>query len=455
MLFRSEALDRAQTILERSAVYGASTMSNNVAQVRANFRIGMTAEGYLYGSFDSNDAVASGTPGQTAVALGIPLPDAWTHVALSFDGTALKLYMNGNLVKTELTGLIPANGLVDYVQEALPGNANFPVLGNGYMSVPCAVVLGARALDKKAYEVSDKTTWASFDEFYAGYLDEVRVWDGARSADDIVADMKRRYSFADVSAQRDAIYAAWADGATRNDNDGKAMLPPELVMHYNFQTLPGATDAKYVAFEPSGFSKNVRNLCKIEGYNVPGDIYCGWWYLARDVRSTVYRNWRVVPWIQNTVGHLPPLDGSTVDSEYWSKWYGGLTAASEVGAEEGIVFPNTATPYPYVLFQGDRHYHQQDLVRKLGLIPIPDRVSKQYDFDLRTAVVGTSDLVPLGGAFARRCGTARARPTPGRSRSATTTPTASPTGGKPWRRPATARPTASAGTRSSPTTGAR
>ena len=400
---KPEAFDRAQTILERSAVYGASTMSNNVAQVRANFRIGITAEGYLYGSFDSNDAVATGTPGRTATALaGSPLTEGWTHVALSFDGTTLKLYMNGILMGSMPTGLIPANGLVDYVQDALPNMGNFPVLGNGYMSVPCAVVLGARALDKKAFEVSDKTTWASFDDFYAGYLDEVRVWDGARSAADIAADMKRRYSFADVSAQRDEVYSAWADGATRNDNDGKAMLPPELVMHYNFQTLPGATDAKYVAFEPSGFSKNVRNLCKIEGYNVPGDIYCGWWYLARDVRSTVYRNWRVVPWIQNTVGHLPPLDGSTVDSEYWSQWYGGLTAAGEVGVGE-IVFPNTATPYPYVLFQADRYYHQQGLARKQALELIWGSVAKQYDFDLRTAVVGTSDLVPLGGAFAKRC----------------------------------------------------
>ena len=402
---KPEALDREQTILERSAVYGASTLSNNTAQVRANFRLGITKDGYLYGSFDSNDAVASGTPGQTAVALAnnIALSErTWTHAALSYDGKALRLYINGNLVAIQPTSLIPANGLIDFEQDAWPNMPYFPVLGNGYVSVPCALVLGARALDQTAFAVSTNTTWASFGDFYAGYLDEVRVWDGVRTVDAIVTDMNKRYSFADVSAQRDETYAAWAKGATRNDNDGKDMLPPELVMHYNFQSLPGATEAADVAWEPSGFTKNVRNLCKIEGYNVPGDIYCGWWYAAKAVRSTVYRNWRLVPWIQNTAGHLPPLDGSTVGSEYWSAWYGGLTPASEVGVD-GIVFPNTATPYPYVLLQADRFYHQQNLDLKRDMNLIEDDVASAYAFDLRTAVVGTADLVPLGGAFAKRC----------------------------------------------------
>ena len=400
---KPEALDREQVIIERSAVYGASTVSNNLAQVRANFRIGITADGYLYGSFDTNDAVPSGTPGGTATALGGRLTEDWAHVALSFDGTNLRLYKDGLLIKTMQTHLIPANGLVNFVEDAVPNMANFPVLLNGYKSVPCAVVLGARAQTRQALEVSEDTAWTDYGDFYAGYLDEVRVWDGARSADEIKADMYKRYSFADVSAQRDEVYAAWRDDATRNDNDGKAMLPAELVMHYNFQALPGAVEATDVAWEPSGFTKNVRDNEKIEGWNVPGDIYCGWWYgMKEGVRSTVYRNWRLVPWIQNTVGHLPPLDGSAVDSEYWSKWYGGFASAGEVGVGE-IVFPNTANPYPYTVFQSERYYHQQGLDRRKGLGVITAGVSKAYEFDLRTTVVGTSDLVPLGGAFAKRC----------------------------------------------------
>ena len=42
-----EDVSRDQVILERVAVYGASTMSNNVAKLRANFRIGIRADGRL------------------------------------------------------------------------------------------------------------------------------------------------------------------------------------------------------------------------------------------------------------------------------------------------------------------------------------------------------------------------------------------------------------------------
>ena len=400
---KPDVLGREQVIIERSAVYGAATLSNSVAQVRANFRIGITTNDVLYGCFDTSDAVASGTEGQTATVLGsLVTTSAWTHVAFSFDGTNLKLYMNGNLVRTEQTHLVPANGLIVYLQDATPGAEFFPVQENGYKSVPCAMVFGASVKTSAALEISKDSAWTDFGDFYAGFLDEVRVWDGARAEADIVADMGRRYSFADVSAQRDTVYAAWRDGATRNDNDGKAMLPVELVMHYNFQAIPGAVEAADVAWEPSGFTKNVRDNDKIEGWNVPGDIYCGWWYDAKTVRSTVYRNWRLVPWIQNTVGHLPPLDGSAPDSEFWSKWYGGFTAANELGVD-GIVFPNTANPYPYTMFQAERFYHQQGLDKRNVLGLVVDNVVSNYMFDLRTAVVGTSDLVPLGGAFAKRC----------------------------------------------------
>ena len=408
-----EDVSRDQVILERVAVYGASTLSNNLAKVRANFRLGITG-GSLYGLFDTSDAVDSGSGNGTTRVTGLRLTaNKWTHVALTFNGQTLALYMDGTLLNSVQTKQIPANGLISFVEDAVPDMSNFPVLNNGYTSVPGALVLGAQAVEVNGISISDKSSWNSYTNFYAGYLDEVHVWDGARTATEIEGSWRKRYSFDDVAAIRETVYQAWKSGATRNDNDGYANLPAELVVCYNFQTLPGATSAADVAWEPSGFTKNVRNLGKVEGNNVPGDIYCGWWY-ATPVRSTVYKNYRLVPWIPNTVGHLPLMDGSTVDSQFWSESYGGMTVASELnihtnatGAEVGlekIVFPNTANPYPYYIYTTERRYHEFKLEQMCSKLGILDRdVEKRYAFELRTTIVSSSDLLPLGGAFAKRC----------------------------------------------------
>ena len=402
---RPEALDRQQTILERVASYGASTLSNNTARLRANFRIGLTADGRLYGAFDNSDAVATGSDGSSAFVYGtVPAADAWTHVALTFDGATLTLYVNGTPMPAVKTSLMPANGTMLLQQESNIG-ASF---SESYVTMPCAFLIGASARTRQAIELGEKTAWSDFGSFYAGYVDEVRVWDGARALSQIKESMASRFSFADVAAQRDEVYAAWLNGATRNDNDAMPTLPAELVQHYSFQTLPGAVNAADVAWEPSGFTKNVVDNVRQNGYPIDGDIYCGWWK-ATPVHSTVYRNYRWVPWVRNTCSHLPLLDGSCLDSQYWSDWFSGVVFANETYADtpdygtRKIVFPNTANPYPYSIHQGDRTAHRDSLA---ALQAIESGVKDQHDryrFEMRGAFVGTTDLVPLGGAFAKRC----------------------------------------------------
>ena len=411
---KPDDVSRKQVILERACWYGASTLSNNLAQVRANFLLGIREDGYLYGLYDTSDAVASELDVGAARVVGLKLAtNEWTHIALTFNGKVLNLYMNGTAVASEPTTAIPANGVVTMLPDAYAGMLTFPILENGYDTVPSAMVMGAKATGRYGVGVSTNTTWDAYTDFYAGYLDEVRVWDGARSMNEILGAMRKRYSFADVSALRDEVCDSWKAGATRSDNTGKPILPPELVMHYNFQTLPGAADPKHVAWEPSGFTKNVKMNGRVDGWDVPGDIYCGWWYDA-PVRSTVYTQYRVVPWIQNTVAHLPPKDGSTIDSRYWSEFFGGMTLSNEVDVSK-IEFPNTANPYPYYLYTSERYYHKDRLERMARLAPLGEVGSDadvssvgvhstltNYLFEMRSTFVGFSDLVPLGGAFAKR-----------------------------------------------------
>ena len=411
-----EDVSREQVILERAVNCTPDTLSNNVSKVRANFRIGITADGYLYGQFDTTDAIETGSGDSSPKVVSIfpQVAGEWTHVALSYNGSELRIYVNGKMSGMFQTSLIPANGIIVTAQDAVPDNAAFPVLVNGYEVQDSALVLGARALTKSALQLKpatdmNKTTWADFDSFYAGYIDEVRVWDDVRTGEQLHDSMGKRFSFADVKALREEVYDSWRRNGTRNENDGYPNLPAELVMHYNFQTLYGGTDAASVAHEPVGFSKKVVDNVRVDGDVVPGGLFCGWWYGLKDtVGSTVYRNYYIVPWIPNTCAHLPFLDGSAGDSWYWSEYLGGVAYVSEIlpgstAADPRILFPNSANPYPYQNYVGDRSYHRSAIRLLYDTEPAACReLYNRCNFDARTGLVGCSDLVPLGGAFAKR-----------------------------------------------------
>lgn len=401
-----EDVSRDQVVLERVCYYGADSISNSVSRLRVNFRIGIMADGRVYGQFDTSAAVESGSgDGSTFVVGGALTANKWTHVAVAYDGKTFSLYVDGRFVKGTVSSQIPANGIYALNQEARPDDSSSLVLGHGYRTVPAAMVLGARATAASGVELSAASTFEdSYGSFYAGYVDEVRVWDGVRTAAEIAETYKTRLSAADVKSMRDSVYTAWAAGATRNDNDGLDTLPAELVLHYNFQTLPSGVTPEYgdVAYEPFGFTKNVQDAARADGALIPGDIYCGWWY-ETPVHSTVYGNYRWVPWIPNTVGHLPMMDGSAVDSHYWAENVGGVCLASESGTT-AFTFPNTMTPYPYYSFLSDLTWR----INKLSMLSettgdsAVTELYNKYLFQLRSGFVGSSDLVPLGGAFAKR-----------------------------------------------------
>ena len=412
-----EDVAREQVIIERVINCTPTTLSNNVTKIRANFRIGLTAEGHFFGQFDTADAIESGSGDSSPKVVSVFPQEAgkWAHVALTYDGAVMTLYVDGKEAGSFQTTLAPANGILVLEQDAVP-NTDFPVLPkSGYKVQPSAVVLGARAAGAGAFVLSDKTTWAAdfnTNQCYAGYVDEVRVWDDVRTRDQIATWKEARLSFADVKALRDEAYNVWRRNGTHNDNDGYPNMPAELVIHYNFQTLYGAVDAVDVASEPVGFTKNVVDNVRVDGGLVPGGLWCGWWSALRNtVGSTVYDNYHLVPWIPNTCAHLPFMDGSTPDSQYWSKYFGGVAYASEVlpeldltssATEQAILFANSANPYPYYCYIGDRTYHGNALAM---LADLDNACLEKYNlwrFEARSGLVGCSDLVPLGDAFAKR-----------------------------------------------------
>ena len=392
-----EVAQKDVVIIERVCVYNGSTLQNNDQSIRANFRIGIDSDGCVYAEYEGT-TVDSGAVRVKGPELKV---GEWTHIAFRFDGNTAALHLNGEIAPSASlngAGLIPATGIDGVLQET--GNPVIPY--TGYRALPCANILGARALTPNAVSVDETTTWNDFSSCYQGWIDEVRVWDGARTPSEIHADYLKRYTNEDVSAFRETVFKAWRNGATRSGATG-IKLPSELLLHYNFSTLPGGSEPKNVIRTPAGFTSGViDNVRKPNGVSLKTSLDVGWWTSLSGIKSTVYFDYTFVPWIPNTVAHLPMMDGSSADSRYWSTYASGVIAN-----QDGYNYPNAANPYAGYVYR----YEKLHALNKLLQAPMLRsylydengiEMHKRYEFQLRSDFVGTTDLLPLGGAFAKR-----------------------------------------------------
>ena len=398
-------------LVERVCNYGPSTLSNNTSVIRANFRLGVDETGHAYGEYEGS------TPNSGSVRVTAPnllSTERWTHLAFAFNGTTASLYEDGEVAPVATApnaGLIPANGVSGIQQEYYT-----TVIPYGYVTLPCMTVFGAGALNGSAIALDAQTTWNDFGSFFKGWIDEVRIWDGARTPTEIHENYRARFTMDDIKNMRSnedktGIFDQWAAGARRSIVNGLT-LPAELLQHYNFVTLPGGVEPKNVLREPVEFQANVLdNVRKPNGKVLDSSLLAGWWSTT-PVRSTVYRNYCIIPWIGNTVAHLPFLDGSSPDSQYWSSGFAGVMSPLLQGFTS-YDYPDAANPYPYYFYRRDRFNRLEMLQAIEGgaaadsgsnatAVVSADSYAAKWQFQLRSDFIGTSDLVPLGGAFAKR-----------------------------------------------------
>ena len=188
----------------------------------------------------------------------------WTHVAMSYNGKSLVLYVNGSAKATAPTRLIPANGVTAIIQDPTYTNSFTQA---SYEAVPGALFIGGRPeiAANGGYDAFDTATinYGAMNngEWFKGYIDEVRVWDGARTETEIAQWYNRHMTMDDAATNRLEVYTHLmgpeAD-SSRNDNDGLKALTAELVQLYDFSTLPGSLNKDDVAQNPSGFDRAVR-----------------------------------------------------------------------------------------------------------------------------------------------------------------------------------------------------
>ncbi|MBR2839552.1 MAG: LamG domain-containing protein [Kiritimatiellae bacterium] len=394
-------------IVER-AVWSSVENPADDEYMRKNFQIAIK-DGYWYTKFDPV-GTASGGPVE-AVSKTAASKKKWTHLAATYDGETLVFYVDGVAERIVRSGLPPCYG-----SEAMAVTA-FQKYWFDIEYNLTAIIVGASAKtqaegapDGGALDLTRGLGWSRYTKFFSGWVDEVRVWDGARTAAEIRESMKTRMTSELAAKNRSEFYEAWSAGRFRyeknDDASTNADVPAELRYHWSFDSVFGADNENAVAAAPHAFGGARATMSRPEGYEIP------WWKTVLEgdgtvpgYKDTVYADTDWICWIPNTVAHLPRFDGTTLDSVYWSDDYKG-----DVSGTYG--FACTAEPVSrWTQFAcagiddklayratGSRHL----LVHTTSIVANSEQY-KLFRFTGRHLNQCGDDLVALGGAYAKYC----------------------------------------------------
>ena len=330
-------------------------------QIRHNFLLQLDELGAIHAQVD-NDALET-VSSVTAVSAGRLVPNKWAHVALVMDSVAdrLTLYVNGEYAAGVGAGLKPCNGVMLGSQFLMGPDSGLPADWTryyGYGFSPAPIVVGARDLNpwgivagpyetypwglRKSSTVAGQSQ-PEFDpdSFFTGWVDEIRIWDRCRTKDQIVNNKDRRFTKSDIEKINHERFRwemqGWGPGIASPGTNIVAVtslsdFPQKLLYHYSFDNLPdvmAARDrdtsfAEYFAADadpfPAGWHDDAVASARPSPFWTAPSWYhyrdtilphlIPWWFTATH-RSNVYTDYSYVPWIENTVAHMPqnpPLD---------------------------------------------------------------------------------------------------------------------------------------------------
>ncbi|NQU38887.1 MAG: matrixin family metalloprotease [Lentisphaerae bacterium] len=316
-----------QVIVERPFLLAQGNPDDLSARIRLNFRIGLDASGRPFAAYNG-----SGSQGVFVEALAGPnwalASNEWTHLAATYafqtpgQPGRLRLYVNGQLAKTFISDELPVTGYSGVANQFI----NFAPL-----------VIGAEDLNPGGF-LYGNFSLPNPTSFFHGWIDEVRVWDGARSAAEIVGTMRRSLTRAQATSEM-------------------VTASSSLVARYGFDDLP---DPQHEGVVPDGFAYTMSQIAPTNWTAI------NWWASAAPERSSVYTDYMYVPFISDTMEHfpvIPPLDIGDTNA-----------VTTNAFGDPIVLFPNPANPY------GDTHV-----------------TAHAFDFEGLTAV---SDVLPCRGAEA-------------------------------------------------------
>ncbi|MBT3192234.1 MAG: hypothetical protein HN341_06735, partial [Verrucomicrobia bacterium] len=277
--------------------------------LRLNFRLGLNANGQPFAAYNGlgSQLIFAEPESETQ---WIARSNEWVHIAATYEFQTtnqhgrLKLYIDGELAATTISDEVPATGFygVDFVY---------------YSTAP--LVIGAADANPLGSIPEGLLGLPEPEDMFQGWIDEVRIWDGARTQDDIVETMPNK-----ITRYKDA------------DNyidDGTGA--PVLMSRYGFDDVP---DPQHGGIVPEGFAATMSAIQPADWSSI------SWLSGSAPERTEVYRDYQYVVWCSDTMEHypdVPPMDigdpnvvSVTVNTNT-IPWTTNTTVA----------FPNPANPY--------------------------------------------------------------------------------------------------------------
>lgn len=269
-----------QILIEKPARISSGNIQAGT-NLRLNFRIGIEADGRPFAEYTGSGETPLLVNASTT-ASGVLAEDAWVHLAATYNGAELRIFVNGEMMGAVPSGERPANG---WVNGQIGSIFSSPMVIGAQDSQPGSIMGGTLIINGVYANTfpggAIALTPPLLSNFFQGWIDEVRVWDGAAEPSMIQANMMKQMRRTDIQT---AI-------ATSSPDSGS----PRPYYHYSFDDLP---DPDYSPVVPHGF--DLLNGRPNDG-SYPG---IPWWRTDPN-KSLVYDDYHYVHWMENTVAHLP------------------------------------------------------------------------------------------------------------------------------------------------------
>ncbi len=306
--------------------------------LRHNFRLGLrqTVGGFLPfanytgagTTFADSTTVPKASP--TVVSGEAIKAGEWNHIAVSYDGKRLVLLLNGVENTSVACSLIPANGVISVKNDGLDDVQR-------YTSRTAPLMIGAGPAESAWFSSlgnpKDDTPFTEyFANAYKGFIDEVRIWNGARTATQIFEKRRSTFTQAELLAFRVNVFNARRNGQGYYEPN----TPAAPLAIYTFNDLLAGT--RIAADETTGTPAYAANEPweRYPGQQVVGD--------ATVPGSFTFRR-KGIQQTRLDSGH-PRITEETLptDQELFTSYY-TLTAAKTLRSKQYCENPGADEPF--------------------------------------------------------------------------------------------------------------
>lgn len=177
-----------QVIVEKAAIY-ANPHNQMQGIFGANFQLGLT-NGLPYVMYNGRGSLRAFVA--TAKLRHRLKAGEWTHLAGIYDGTNLTIFVNGDASAALRTDELPATGNNATFHDQNGGTVIFWNPWGQTIMVGAHDHLNAGAYTPTLNFMTGRIFPIQPTDFFAGHIDEVRIWDGLRSRANLLADKNRR-----------------------------------------------------------------------------------------------------------------------------------------------------------------------------------------------------------------------------------------------------------------------